>query len=100
MWIPGQYIPGHWELECEEIPVFVPKEGCQAKMYVLRGNGTCSLVINRELGDVNKQLPVRYVDNGKLTTLGQATCNECRTTPFNWNGDWYITCKEPCVNCQ
>ena len=85
---------------CTEPVCKAPKEACEAKMYVLQGNGTCSLGINRAEGDVNGKLPARYANNGKLTQYGQGECNKCRNTPFDFNGTFSLTCKEPCVDCK
>jgi hypothetical protein len=94
-------VPAYWTDPVCEVPA-VAKEGCAFEQYILIGNGTCSIIRNRALGDLKTVFPVRIgnIKNGKLTEYGQTVCNQCRVTPFKWNGDFHTSCKEPCVNCQ
>ena len=76
------------------------EEGCAFTMYVLKGNGTCSLTRNYGLEDSAGKIPSRFVNGGELTGYGQELCNQCRTTEFKWDGGWTTTCDVPCVDCQ
>ena len=76
------------------------KQGCAFTMYVLQGNGTCSLTRNYGLEDIPGKIPSRFVQDGKLTAYGQGLCNQCRTTPFKYSGEWTTTCDIPCVDCN
>ena len=74
--------------------------GCAFTMYVLQGNGTCSLTRNYGLEDIPGKIPSRFVQDGKLTAYGQGLCNQCRTTPFKYSGEWTTACDIPCVDCN
>ena len=76
------------------------KQGCAFTMYVLQGNGTCSLTRNPAYNDEKGKLPTRFANGGKLTAYGQDECNKCRTTPFKYSGEWTTTCDIPCVDCN
>lgn len=80
-------------------PEPTPVPGCAFTMYILKGNGTCSLVRNSALGDSKGVLPSRFAQDGKLTDYGQNVCNQCRTTPFKYSGEFTTSCETPCVDC-
>jgi len=91
------YVEGDYDFDDETCEY---KQGCAFTMYVLTGNGSCSLTRNYGLEDSAGKIPSRFVNGGELTGYGQELCNQCRTTEFKWDGGWTTTCDVPCVDCQ